>query len=380
MEDRSVEQSELRTKKRLKQVIVLFIAALIGCTIYSNTLLTMDLPKVWAAEGTSGKLVQSYSGSGVLQPLNVVELTNKEGWDVEEVKIKVGDRVTKGQSLLTYNTRDAEERIQDDEANLSRLQLGMEGLQEQYIEAQQTADSKVIRESKRNLEIAQLEIGVQERKLRNMRDHLKNYKQITAPFDGIITEVYAVNGLPSGQAGSDVSLLQAGLGYQFTLDIPTSITDQLDLGQTIIVDIKIKGRAESQDGHIKEIENMQSDKIEENSTTKLKNFKRVHIGVQNNQLKGGELASVNLSMSSEDDETMLLPIKAIHSEGRNNFIYVIEEKTGPLGNTYVARKVAIEVGDKNDVEAAVLSGVYAGQSIIMESSEPLQDGSRVRLR
>jgi RND family efflux transporter MFP subunit len=377
MNDQTSEQADYRVKKRIRHAIVLFIAALLGFTLYSNTLLTMNLPKVWAEEASSGQLIQNFSGSGMLQPISVVELNNNAGWVVKEVRIKVGDRVTKGQPLVTYNSREAEDRIQDDEANLARLQLVMEGLEEQCIKALHNADDEMIREAKRNLDIAQLESGVQDRKLRSMRDNLKNFRQITAPFDGVITQVSAIKGLPSGQAGADVRLSQDDLGYQFTLDIPSSITDQMEIGKKIKVDIKIKGKAQSLDGQIKRIENMRADNEE---VGKQNAIKRVLIWVQSKQLEGGEQANVNLSMSSESSEGMLIPLKAIHGEGTEPFIFVIEEKTGPLGNTYLARKVAIDVGESNDVEAVALSGAYPGQFIIIESSEPLQDGIRVRLK
>lgn len=89
---------------------------------------------------------------------------------------------------------------------------------------------------------------------------------------------------------------------------------------------------------------------------------------------------MKFSKSTSVDNGVLLPNKAIHGEIANKYIFVIEEKKSPLGNTYHASKVAIEVGEANEDSVIVLKGAYSGQQIIVESSEPLQDGSRVRKR
>ncbi|WP_054024802.1 efflux RND transporter periplasmic adaptor subunit [Bacillus sp. FJAT-28004] len=387
MDERSVEQSKTHPKKRIRLVIILFIAALLIFTLYSNTLLTMNLPQVWAEEGSMDPLIQSYDGTGVLQPLSEVEITNQAGWIVKDVKIKVGDRVTKGQTLVTYNNREAEHRKQDEQDNLTRQQLLMEGLQDQYIEAQQSGDEGRIRVTKRDMEIARLEMGVQERKLQNMKEELETLKQIAAPFNGVITQVGAVKGLPSGSAGLDIIISNASRGYQLSLDIPETFAGQLDIGSKLEVEVKSKGIGKSLEGHVTAIENVETvhsaapdDGGGESNSPKRNDLKRVLILMQNTALQGGEQASVKLSKTSTVGEGVLLPTKAIHGEGSHKYIFIIEEKKGPLGNTYHARQVTIGVGDANDDAAIALTGAYPGQLIIIESSEPLQDGSRVRLR
>lgn len=387
MEMRATEHAESSHKRWIRRIFILFIAILLILTLYSNTLLTMNLPKVWVEEGKSGPLVHNYSGSRLLQPISEVDLSNKTGWIVKDIQVKVGDRVTKGQTLVTYDSREAENRIQDEQANLSRQKLMMEGLQERYIDTYHNGDDKEIRSTKRDIEMARLEIGVLERKVRNLQEDLESHRQIVAPFDGVITKVTAVIGLPSGSAGGDVLLSNSSLGYQLALQIPSSIADQMELGSIQNVDVKIKGVTQSLEGVVTRIENVDAinsaaaanDGGDSNSSVSIFH-KQVLITVQSTELQGGEQATVNLSKSIADENGVLLLSKSIHSEGSNPYIFVLEEKKGPLGNTYHANKVAVEVGDTNKDTTIVLNGAYPGQLVIMESSEPLQDGMRVRKR
>ncbi|MBH5316199.1 efflux RND transporter periplasmic adaptor subunit [Paenibacillus sp. GSMTC-2017] len=375
-----------RQKRGIKLVIVVFIAALLILTLYSNTILTMNLPRVWTEEGRSDPLLQQYNGSGLLKPISEVKLTNRSGWIVKEVLIKEGDRVKKGQTLVVYDSRDTESTIQSEQANLSKQKLMIEGLQEQFIAATQSEDELSIRSAKRAIQAARLDLSVQEQKISNLQADLESFKTIVAPFDGYISKVSAMTGLPSGSEGSDVIVTNSSLGFQFNLHIPYSIAEQMELGSTLEVDIKKNKVTRSVEGKIVGIETVVSDSQTlptgelENRTSSQLTLKQVVIAVQSPELKGGEQANVSLSKSSENDEGMLLPLKAIHGHGDNKYIFVLEEKQGPLGNTYHANKVNVTLGESNEADVIVLEGAFPGQSIITESSEPIQDGDRVRKR
>ncbi|NOU72695.1 efflux RND transporter periplasmic adaptor subunit [Paenibacillus sp. LMG 31458] len=350
---------------KMKWASILFIAGLLILTLYSNTILTLSLPKVVAEEGKSEPLVQQYSGSGVLQPISKVELSNKSGWTIKDVMVKAGDHVEKGQLLVTYESKEVSRRILDEEATLSRQKLMMEGMQERYIEAVQSGDDLKIRAAKRDLEIAQLDNSVQERKIKELKDDFGLLSQVTAPFEGVISHLSAVKGLVSGTAGGDVTISNASLGYQLVLQMPSTVSDKLELGSKQDMAVKMNGNRKSYEGVISGIEDAEQ-------------MKKVTLTVQNAELQGGEQANVEISISSAAGEGMLLPAKAVHGEGTNKYMFVIEEQKSPLGNTYHAHKVFIEVGEANEDAVIVLKGAYPGQMIITDSSEALTDGSRVR--
>lgn len=63
------------------------------------------------------------------------------------------------------------------------------------------------------------------------------------------------------------------------------------------------------------------------------------------------------------------------------FVYKVDEQRGTLGNVFVTKKVRIHSSEKNEKETMIQSDIlYEEDSIILESSEPLEDGNRVRLQ
>jgi RND family efflux transporter MFP subunit len=351
---------------KMKWASILFIGVLLILTLYSNTILTMNLPKVVAEEGKVEPLVQQYSGSGVLQPISKVELSNNSGWTIKDVMVKIGDHVEKGQVLVTYESKEASRRILDEEASLSRQKLMMEGMQESYIEAVQSGDDLKIRAAKREMEVAQLDKSVQERKIKELKDDFASLSIIAAPFEGIISKLSAVKGLASGSDGGDITISNSSLGYQLVLQMPSAISAKLELGSKQDIAVKINGQSKTYESVISGIENSDEQK------------KKVRLTVQNAELQGGEQANVELTVSSATGEGMLLPTKAVHGEGTNKYMFVIEEQKSPLGNTNHARKVFIEVGEATEDAVIVRKGAYPGQMIITDSSESLTDGGRVR--
>ena len=74
-----------------------------------------------------------------------------------------------------------------------------------------------------------------------------------------------------------------------------------------------------------------------------------------------------------------LPADALHSENGECFVYVLEERQGILGNTYVAAKRNVTLLDINDSLAAVEGNLPATERVIAYSDNELYDGCPVVL-
>lgn len=74
-----------------------------------------------------------------------------------------------------------------------------------------------------------------------------------------------------------------------------------------------------------------------------------------------------------------LPADALHMENGKCFVYVLEERQGILGNTYVAVKKDVTLLDINDSLAAVEGNLPATERVIAYSDNELYDGCPVVL-
>lgn len=380
------EAPDARKKRNIAWLSGLFFSLLLFLTLASNTLLTLHLPKVRTEPGREGALVTTWRGTARLMPRQHIELSNKAEWSVRKVHVKEGDRVAKGQTLITYENPAAEQEILDVQASLAGQRLTLVDLQDDYIEAVQNDDEMQARRSKRELERARLAIGVQERKLSTMRSEASDRRHMIAPFDGVVTQVLATPQLPSGSGGPDISLANTQQGYQFEMIIPDAMGLKLRIEEKMNVEIEHEGARVPVEGIIADIRPVTGvdggTPLQEGaggSASQTASGQRVVVKIQHPNVQANDLVSVELTQSEKTDGGMLVLNQAIHREGKNSYVLVIEERSGPLGNTFIVRKAPVRLGGTNGQETLVLQGVSMKDRIIVESSEPLVEGQRVRV-
>ncbi|MCM3628189.1 efflux RND transporter periplasmic adaptor subunit [Paenibacillus glycanilyticus] len=366
--ERQHNRDETKSRKnKLRLVFILFVSGLLVLTLYSNTLLTMNLTKVWTIVGRQEELVQSFNGSGMLEPVSEVSLSNKAGWTIKAVKVRAGGLVKKGQTLVVYESTEAENQYMDAKVQVEQQQLAIEGLQDRYIEAASSGDDTQLRSANRDLESARLTLDMQRRNLDTMKANLVSNRELKAPFDGIAMKVNAVEGLSSASAGPDVLVASSIQGYQFHVQVPATISGHFKIGRKLDVHIGQEDKATTVEGIVSGMENKESQV-------------NIAVTVKNEQIRGGEQALLDLKFVSDKTSGILVPSSAIHKEGSETFVYIIEERKGPLGNTSHVRKMPVKTGDSNESETVVQQGIFPDSPIILQSSEPVvTDGERVRV-
>ncbi|WP_042168075.1 efflux RND transporter periplasmic adaptor subunit [Paenibacillus gorillae] len=381
----SQEQVDRKRKKWISVLLLLLLGALLFFTLFSNTLQSVTLPKVSTKQAESGGVSYKLESSGVLQPVNQVELSNPAGWRVRQVLVKKGQAVKKGQKLVLYDSSSAERELEDEIAQLKKQSIALENVQDQFKLSVVNGDESAVREARRDLETRNIDILVQQRKIDELRDQLNRQKELTAPFNGIVMKLNAVEGLAAtGQPDLVVSNLDLGYGLNIIAD--GKLLDRFSLAVKQSIDMKIAAEGEqparSLKGIIVEISDASSQTDESSnggSGAGVVRQKQLRIHVADTDLKGGEQVTVKLERVSSG-KGWLVPNEAIHREGESRFILKVEQQRGALGNVFVARKVPIETSEETEQETMISKDrLYEGEMIILESSEPLQDGNRIRL-
>ena len=75
----------------------------------------------------------------------------------------------------------------------------------------------------------------------------------------------------------------------------------------------------------------------------------------------------------------VVPNSAVRQDVNGLFVLTLRETRTPLGNRYVAERVNVTLLDRDDANAAVTGGVMAGDTVILNSSKPLEPGLQVKL-
>lgn len=377
------ELADRKRKRYIQIIFIVFIVTLVLFTLFSNTLQSLTLPKVRTEKSAIGKLVHKLEGSDILRPLTEVELSNPAGWKVRQVLVKEGDLVEKGQKLILYDSKSAERELEDEIIRLEKQKFELENVQDQFIQASMDEDEFKIRSVRREIEMSKLDLGVQERKINELRDRLTSSKEIMAPFDGIITRLNAVEGLAS-QGEPDIVISNYSQGYGFEVAVDSKLLSSLGISIGEKVQVEVNTAAEQQtrmiDGELDQIVKTESRTEEAAGKSLAIPQKILRIKVVDSELKGGEQAWIKLEKRSRL-EGIVIPNTAIHQDQEGGFVYKVEERRGALGNVFVALKVRIHARETNGQETVIQSDmIYEDDLIILESSEPLQDGNRIRLQ
>lgn len=377
-----LEINERRTARRKRAVRLaagLFAALLILCTLFSNTMMSLTLTRVGVVTAQAGALDLSYNGSADLAPVEVINLTGPTGWKVQEALVQEGDRVKKGQALVRYDGTEAKQQLEDAKAALQKLELSMEKMQLDYIEAEHSADAAAVMTAKVTLESAKIDQNSQSRHVELMEKQLQENQELTAPFDGIIQEVHAQAGLP-GSGSPDIRISNEGKGLQFELRLPAGMARKLKVGDPIdaVLEKDISKQIAGKISRLEEETASSADSTGLDGKPVDSPTAKVVVSVIDPEVKGGERVNVRLSIPGASG-TLLLPSSAIRKDSSGAYVYVLEEQMGPLGNAYYAARRSVAVSESNDAMAAVTSGLFNQDRIIVEASGPVMDGDRVRL-
>lgn len=383
------ELGDRRRKRSIQVVFIVFMGLLIFFTLFSNTLQSLTLPKVRTEKLVNGSLLFTLEGSGMIQPFAETRLLNPAGWKVQTILVKEGDRVKKGQKLIIYDSKSAERELEDEITNLDKQKIELQNVQDQFILSTTEGDELKIRAARRNIETRKLDLGMQERKINELRDRLTSQQEMNAPFDGIINKLNAIEGVTT--AGEpDVLISNSSLGYRLDISVDATLLSSLGISIGEKIEVKVLTVAERDqqqqirmiDGTIDEVANIQprtqSTSVEEAGPTQTIAQKALRIKVIDSDLRGGEKAEFKLEKRS-NQEGLVISNAAIHQDRDGLFVYKIDEQRGALGNIFVSHNVRIQSSETNGKETMIkVESLYKDDLIIMESSEPLQEGNRVR--
>lgn len=115
---------EEKVKKRgwIKNVAIVFLSVLLVLTFFSNTIMNRSLPEVSAQYVSAGTINAKIRGSGTVTANQSYDVVLKQTREVEQVCVKVGDKVEVGDVLFVLAESDSTE-LTEAETSLETMQL-----------------------------------------------------------------------------------------------------------------------------------------------------------------------------------------------------------------------------------------------------------------
>lgn len=92
----------------------------------------------------------------------------------------------------------------------------------------------------------------------------------------------------------------------------------------------------------------------------------------------GQTFSISVGQQSANFD-LVVPNSAIREDSNGKFILIVETRSSPLGNRYMASRVDVQVLASDDTKSAISAPLYGYEYVITTSTQPVDAGQLVRL-
>ena len=295
--------------------------------------------------------------NGYVKANNPIGIFVDKKLKVKEVFIKNGDFVEKGQILMTFDddeTNKLNRSIEKERINLQKIQRDLNTTRELYKLGGASKDE--VRNLEDNARISQLNIDEYAEVLS------KTATEVRSPVDGVVSNLKAQENYLVDTDSSLLEIIDAD-DLRIIVEIPEYNSQTIKLGQSIKVRQDISDDDKVYEGEITKISRL-------STTSSMTGENVLEADVKTNEIipnlvPGFKIKAV-LQLKS-DTKNIVIPKIALQNEEGKYFVYTIDDK-----NTIKKKVVTIKniVGDN----IAVLSGLSAGEEIVLTPDNRLRDG------
>ena len=374
---------ETARKKKIGELGLLFVSVVVALTFFSGTINNFTLARVETARPTNGALVKEIFGEGTVEAKATYEEYTDTSLRVKEVMVGLGDRVTKGQPLISLDVDTLKSDHQDEQARYQQLEISLAGARADQKQKQRNYDitktffdnggesavnvqnaEKSLADAERNCQNIRLNLETQAREMENLAKQLESGGVYTAPVNGIIIELNFAKGSMTNNSLPLYKLADPRQGFRLIVPVANDLADYARPGDTVNVNI-LSLEDKKAEGKI--------DKIVADSRHPGEE-KDLWVGLSVDGVAGGEKGEIYLSKKTKQYPT-LIPNSAVYSDSGGSYIYILKFKKGPLGTENYIQKMSVNVEDYDNQKCALSEMVM--DEVVVQSDKPLEDGDKV---
>ncbi len=301
-----------------------------------------------------GSIEQALTAASTIEAERTVTVHAESTGRLISFELQEGDELEGGQSVgrIKYDSQ---------AATLDRARATQEKAQRdldivERLHAQGHASDDELAQAKLAVKTASLDVGDSKRNISNTR--------VTAPFGGTVTERFVTEG-SFVSAGAQLITITDFDTLVARVYVPERELDRLEVGQPALVQGKA-ARSRQGQGKITRIA-----PVVDATTGTVK----VTVGLPA-ELAGGDkgflpgmYAEVRLTTERKAD-VLLVSKRALVREDEDVFVFVVQEDD-------TAKRAKVELGLEDAERAEVLSGLAAGDEVVVSGQAGLSDGGKV---
>lgn len=347
----------LKKRPKLLIAVALVVICSIGAyTYYEHTVSASKAGAVETAEVTRMNIKSSISATGVISPVNSVEVSPKITARISTVAVKENDRVEKGQVVATLDGKDYAAKKDQAQYKLTNAQLKYERAKALY---------EAGAGSKQDLDNARFEYDTAASSLSEAESDVAE-TVITAPMSGVVVGEPKTPGTMAVQGNSSPTVIMriADTGTkQIIAKVDETDIGKIKVGQdaTFTVDSYTNKTFTAHVSKISQTDTTYSwDTTNTTSSSSASSASVIYYYVTldvddpNDDLRLGMTARVDIS-TSQKENALVVPIAALKTNNSGSYVVVVHNdgstenvmvQTGIYSDDYVEITSGLSVGDK----------------------------------
>jgi RND family efflux transporter MFP subunit len=295
--------------------------------------------------------------NGKVELLEEAQISPEASGQIKKIHVSKGQRVSKGDLLITLNTSILENSI-------AELNLGLE-LANKIYEKQKGLWEQNIGSELQYLEAKNAKESL-EHKLKTVQSQM-DMSIVRAPFGGIVDEIYLKEG-ELASPGRSVMYLANLDKLKIIADVAETLLPKIHVGDMVNIkfptynDIALKAP-------IHRIGNL----IDQKTRTM-----KVEIRIDNvdGKIKPNQIAMLNIK-DFESPEAFVVPSIVVKQDSRGEFLFVTEKNSE---NKDIAQKLYVKSGLSYSDRTMIIKGLSEGQGVIVAGFNQVGNGSFVDVR
>ncbi|HHQ4736370.1 TPA: efflux RND transporter periplasmic adaptor subunit [Aeromonas veronii] len=308
--------------------------------------------------------VPTIEAIGFIEPNQGVTLSTELAGTIDAITFESGKPVKADQLLLSLDSTVERANLRASQAKLPAAKAKFDRFQNLY---------KTSSISKEQLDEAEAAYRSLEADIESLKATIAR-REVRAPFSGVVglRNVFLGQYL---QPGTDIVRLEDTSVMRLRFTVPQTDISKIKLGQTIKINVDAYPQTQF-DGHITAIEpavNFQSGLIQ------------VQADIPNNdgQLRSGMFARASIILPMVKDQ-IVIPQTAISFTLYGQNVYVLKEgeetdKEGNKVKVLRAKQVVVKAGERRGNDVHVLSGIQAGDQIVLSGQVRLSNDTKVHV-
>ena len=294
--------------------------------------------------------------------------------NISAITYQPGDTVKSAQDKLNQARKNLADQTNANKYTSASYQNQIANAEAALKNAQAVYDLLKEEQAEMNADInAELDLSKTSKDIADKRAEIAKLKEesmgaaITAPVAGTVTSLTYKAGETTKPEEAAAVIQVEGKGYTMTISVTNEQARKVQVGDT----------AELQNAWYYDDAQVILAAIKPDPDKPGQN-KLLEFNVTGASIQAGQALNVSVGQRSTDYE-LVVPNSAVREDNNGKFILIVESKSSPLGNRYIATRVDVEVLASDDNNTAISAGLYGYEYVITTSTKPVEAGAQVRL-